>query len=205
MKLEDFKKTVAYNLVWFRRKKGLTQIQLAEILNYSDKAISKWERGESLPDAYTLYTIAKFYNVGLDDFLVKQRRNPRIYTDKSKLLIAIMSAGLSWVIATILFVVFSWIFTSWDKTWVMFIYAIPVSFIVLTVFSSIWGRHWMQLVSNSGILWGLALSFFFSFMISPLRDNGMLWWLIFIVAIPIQVILLLWYYFRHIKKPKVNQ
>ncbi len=69
MKNEDFKRVVAKNLVYFRKKKGLTQQELAKELNYSDKAISKWERGESLPDAYVLYTIAKFYHIGLDDFL----------------------------------------------------------------------------------------------------------------------------------------
>lgn len=201
MKLEEFKTTIANNLVWFRRKKGLTQLQLAEILNYSDKAISKWERGESLPDTFVLYTIAKYYGVGLDDFLVKNRKTPKVFTDKSKWLISMMSAGLVWVIATIAFVLFSWLLKSWTFPWVIFIYAIPLSSIVLIVFASIWGRHWMQLVTTSMTLWGTALSLYFSFLLS-IGNDGFQWWLFFIIAIPIQVVFLLWYYFRHIRKPK---
>ena len=50
----ELKKIVTENLIYYRKINKLTQLQLAEKLNYSDKAISKWERGESLPDLYIL-------------------------------------------------------------------------------------------------------------------------------------------------------
>ena len=52
--MDDLKLTVARDLADCRRAAGLTQLQLAEKLNYSDKAVSKWERGESLPDVAVL-------------------------------------------------------------------------------------------------------------------------------------------------------
>ena len=55
------RKTIAENLVYYRRHKGLTQAALAETLNYSDKSVSKWERGEGLPDITVLYLLAEFY------------------------------------------------------------------------------------------------------------------------------------------------
>ena len=52
--MEDLKQIFAENLSALRKKKGWTQMELAERLHYSDKAVSKWERGESLPDVVIL-------------------------------------------------------------------------------------------------------------------------------------------------------
>ena len=59
----EFKKIVAENLVRERRESGLTQLDIAKKLNYSDKAVSKWERGEAVPEAYVLKQLATIYNV----------------------------------------------------------------------------------------------------------------------------------------------
>ena len=52
--MEELKKIVAANLTALRTAKGMTQLELGEMISYSDKAISKWERGESIPDAFVL-------------------------------------------------------------------------------------------------------------------------------------------------------
>ena len=52
--MEDIRSIIANNLVILRRKKEMTQTELAEMLNNSDKAVSKWERGESVPDISVL-------------------------------------------------------------------------------------------------------------------------------------------------------
>lgn len=62
-------KTIATNLVKFRKHEGLTQQELADKINYSDKVISKWERGESLPGIEALNIIAEFYNISVDDII----------------------------------------------------------------------------------------------------------------------------------------
>ena len=49
-KSDNLKTIIAKNIVLLRTGERLTQAELAERLNYSDKAVSKWERGESLPD-----------------------------------------------------------------------------------------------------------------------------------------------------------
>ena len=51
---EKVKKRIGANIAYYRRRAGLTQAGLAEKLNYSDKAVSKWERGDSIPDVLTL-------------------------------------------------------------------------------------------------------------------------------------------------------
>ena len=51
---QNVRSIIASNLTKYRKNLGLTQLELAEKLNYSDKTLSKWERGESIPDIVTL-------------------------------------------------------------------------------------------------------------------------------------------------------
>lgn len=203
MEINEFKETVAYNLIWFRKKNGLTQLQLAEKLNYSDKAISKWERAESMPDAFTLQQLAEFYDISLDDFLVKQRRAPIFNTEKKKLIISIMSTTLVWVIATGIYMIVGLVLNSIDDAWLSFVWAFPVSGIVLTVFSVLWGKYWMTFASASLILWGIATSLYVTFMYFMPVNN--LWWLFFIAAIPVQLLFSLWLVLKFIRKTKVAE
>ena len=67
--MKDIKSNIARNIQELRKARGMTQLELAERLNYSDKAISKWERGESVPDLYVLKQLADFYNVKIDTLI----------------------------------------------------------------------------------------------------------------------------------------
>jgi len=78
----DERETIAKNLVKLREANRLTQAELAEQLNYTDKAISKWERGESLPDVLTLKKVATILGSDVnfilesheeDDFIAKKK------------------------------------------------------------------------------------------------------------------------------------
>ena len=57
---------IGSNIAAYRKQAGLTQAGLAEKLNYSDKAISKWERGESVPDVLTLMQLGQLFGVTMD-------------------------------------------------------------------------------------------------------------------------------------------
>ena len=61
--MEELREIIAKNISDLRKKSGLTQIELAEKLNYSDKAVSKWERGDSVPDVGVLKQIADLFGV----------------------------------------------------------------------------------------------------------------------------------------------
>ena len=124
----DFKLIVAKNLIKFRKANGLTQLELAIKLNYSDKAVSKWERGESLPDVYMLQVIASMFGITLNDLVTE---NTDIIKPKGKLnkgIVLALSIGLTWLIAVATFVFLN-IFNI-EKAWLLFIYAIPVSLII---------------------------------------------------------------------------
>lgn len=56
-------------LAQLRKDKRLTQVELAEELGVTYQAVSKWERGENLPDSAMLVDIAKFYHITVDELL----------------------------------------------------------------------------------------------------------------------------------------
>ena len=65
--MDDLKVITASNIINLRTAKGMTQAELGELLNYSDKSVSKWERAESLPDIKTLKALADFYEITIND------------------------------------------------------------------------------------------------------------------------------------------
>lgn len=56
-----------------RKEKGLTQVQLAEQLNISNRSVSRWETGSTLPDISILIELADFYDVDVRDLLNGER------------------------------------------------------------------------------------------------------------------------------------
>lgn len=68
------KSIFAQRLSELRREHGMTQLELAEKLSFSNKAVSKWERGESLPDILVLKSIADLFGVTVDDLISEELR-----------------------------------------------------------------------------------------------------------------------------------
>lgn len=186
IKEHEFKELVAENLTYYRKVNNLTQLQLAEKLNYSDKSISKWERGESLPDLYILYNITELFGITLNDLIKKKKTKIKSKRIKSRTLITLLSFGLCWLIATIVYVLLGIFFPSLSKTWLAFIYAIPASMIVLIVFTKLWGKSILLFLSTSVLIWSILLSLYLSFNYDKL-------WLLFITGIPLQILTILWF------------
>ena len=187
----DIKESVAKNLIELRKIYGLTQLELAEKLNYSDKAVSKWERAESLPDVETLKKIADLYGVTVDFLLnehtdVKKKIHKKGLIAGQKTLIALLSTLLVWIIATITYVVLCWCGVEAGSAAYAFVLALPVSFIVLIVFDSVWGKLWLNMLFVSGLLWTAALCVYLLMTIE-------LKWLCFIVPVPLQIAIFVWY------------
>lgn len=178
----------------------MTQSELAEKLSYSDKAVSKWERGESLPDIEILYEISKLYNVTIDELLseeVKINHTKKLKT-KMRFIISLISSLLVWLIATIVFVFLVWLNPDKERQWLVFIYAIPVSSIVVLVFNSIWGNKMLNCLIVSVLMWTIILSIFLTV---PKFDNS---YLIFFIAIPVQIIILCWFGLLVLKEKEIK-
>jgi len=204
---EKLKKQIGMNIASYRKRLRMTQAHLAEKLNYSDKAVSKWERGESVPDVQTLMQLAELFDVTVNDLLVDPNELPEnpgavervmgravektLKRKADKRIILGLSTVLVWFVALFLFVVLSSMEIS--KSWMAFIYAIPVTAIVLLSLRSAWKDfRWNQgLIST--IVWGSLLSVYMSLLVYFSLNV----WKIFLLGIPGQIAVFLWFRLYH--------
>ena len=182
---EKIKLRLSNNLKRYRKENNLTQTQLAEKLNYSDKSISKWERNEGIPDVIILVKLAELYNISIDDFFSSQIVNTKPKRKANKFLISCISFTGVWVLATILYSILTIFGVTSFETWLIFIYAIPTSLVTLVVFTNIWGNTFSKFLSVSMLLWGLVISIVVSF-------SNIRLWLLFVAAAPVQILIVLW-------------
>ena len=170
-----------------RKKNKLTQAKLGEKLNYSDKAVSKWEKGESLPPIDVFYKISRLYNVSIDSIVGEERIKPReIETAdlrKRYLHITLLSILAVWAVALILFVAFD-IFAG-VSTWMCFAWAVPASAIVGIVFDTIWNRCKFMFWLVSLLVWSALLCLALQLMSFNI-------WKILLIGIPLQIAIIIW-------------
>ena len=175
MTIEEIKTNFSQNLIKLRKAKNLTQLQLAEKLNYSDKAISKWEVGSVLPDVETVQHIAEFFGITVNDLIYAKKKNILTEFYKTHLCTTLLVTISIWFVATIIFFVLDSA-TSLQRTWLTFIFTIPINAIVLIVLSGIWFKKIFVYLSATAFLWSTILAIF-------LAINNPQLWFIFIVGV----------------------
>ncbi len=193
--MEQLKQTIAKNIIDLRKRHGITQAELAEKLNYSDKAVSKWERGESVPDIAVLKSIADIFSVKVDYLITAEHTDPSLELPKmtkrqknNRKLIMGMCLVLVWLIATFVFVVLQAALPTASLNWMAFIYAAPVSLVVWLVFNSIWFNPKYNFGIISALVWSVLAVIYLS-LVCIVQVNV---WLMFLVGIPAQIIVILW-------------
>lgn len=203
--MDDINNIIARNISELRQKNKLTQIELAEKLNYSDKAVSKWERGESIPNIAVLVSIANLFNVSLD-YLVEEEHDKTVTAEKTPEkdhskrnygFITGMCVLLVWAIATLSFVAITLAAPDCSGQWLAFIYAVPVSLIVWLVFNSLWLNKRINYLIISALMWSVLASLHITALVF-----GKNIWLIYLIGIPCQIIILFWSGLRFKKKDK---
>ncbi len=178
------------NLVKLRKKNKLTQAELAEAIHYSDKSISKWEKGESCPSIAVAAEIAKFYGVTLDDLIdenfVAEEAAPKEKQRKaSYLVITLLACSVVWMIATLSFIYGNLV--GMDSPWLTFLYSVPVTTIILLVFNTLWGRKRLNYLIISIMVWSLLTSLFVHIL-----TLGHVVWMLFLIGVPAQISITLW-------------
>lgn len=194
--MENLKEIIAGNIAALRKQRGMTQLELAEALNYSDKAISKWERGESIPDVVVLTQIARLFSVPLDYLVAAEHPAEALPEEpqrarrvkRNRVLITAISIVMVWLIATFLFINFNLIPTaSLHNMWQLFVYAVPASSVVWLVFNSLWFDRRRNFLIISVLLWSLLAAVCLSLLSLQLPT-----WQLLVVGVPGQVIIALW-------------
>ena len=215
MDSEKLKNLIGRNIASHRKRCGLTQAGLAEKLNYSDKAVSKWERGDSVPDALTLIQLAEQFGITVNDLV----SNPDILPENTgavqqamekvvektlkrkanKNIILWLSALLVWFVALLVYVVLSSLDVPYS--WLAFFYAIPADAIVRLSLRSAWRDFRWNRALISLIMWGSLVSVFMTLLIL-LQVNL---WKIFLLGIPGQAAILLWFKMFRAAKPEPSE
>jgi transcriptional regulator with XRE-family HTH domain len=214
---EKLKQQIGSNIANYRKGAGLTQAGLAEKLNYSDKAVSKWERGESMPDVTTLMQLAEQFGITVNDLLVDPDALPgnpgtleKAMTQVSekalkrkadKNIILGLSSILVWFVALLLYVLLSSFDIGERWNWVFFFYAVPANCIVLLSLRSAWRDFRWNKMLISGIVWGSLLSIY----VTATFWNFNLW-KIFLLGILGQIAIFLWFrMFRPVKEQALEE
>lgn len=203
MDYENLKSHIGKNISAHRKRCGLTQAWLAEKLNYTDKAVSKWERGESVPDVVTLVQLAELFSITVGDLIADSNALPgnpgalekamttvsekalRRKADKG--IILALCTTLVWFVALLIFVILS----AFDipRCWMAMIYAIPANAIVLLSLRSAWHDFRWNRGLISVIVWGGILSLHLSLLIFLGRNI----WTLYLLGIPGQAAIFLWF------------
>ena len=205
MEIDKLKLQIGANIAMHRKQAGLTQAGLAEKLNYSDKAVSKWERGESVPDVLTLAMLAECFEITVNDLLTDPEALPENPTNleaamtkvsekalkrkADKGIILKRSSLLVWFVALFFYVILSYFEVTKPFSGIFFAYAIPANAIVLLSLRSAWHDFRWNKALISIIVWGSLLSLYVTFYIFW---NVHLWKL-FLLGIPGQIAILLWF------------
>ena len=197
------KNQIGANIAMQRKRAGLTQAGLADKLNYSDKAVSKWERGESMPDVLTLMQLAEQFEISVGELLEDPNQLPgnpgklekamtqvsekALRRKANKNVILGLSSTLVWFVALLVFVVIS----SFDLpySWIAFFYAVPINAIVLLSLRAAWHDFRWNRALISIIVWGFLVSIYTTFLVF-LRFNM---WKMFLLGIPGEIATTLWF------------
>lgn len=190
--MNDLKPIIAKNIQDLRVSAGMTQIELAEKLSYTDKAVSKWERGESIPDVSVLVQLSELFGVTLD-YLVHEHLSAKPVKElgrdkmRNRGLITGICVVLVWLIATAIYVSTDIAAVPRNYRWMSFVWAIPASAVVWLVFNSIWFNQKINYIIISLLMWSALAAIYLTLLIA-----GSNLWILFVLGIPGQIIIFMW-------------
>ena len=178
MKEEDIRLNFSKNLLALRKSRGLSQAQLAEALNYTDKAVSKWEKNETIPDVASLSAIAEYFDLTIDDLISNRNVVRKSNKKKTHIRITLSSFGICFFVSAFIFLFLA--LYSIPKSYVMAPFAFLASGIVLIVFASLWFNRLILYSAISVTIWSVAL-------ITMIFLDFKLFWVVLIIAFIIDV------------------
>ena len=200
--MEDIKNNVAKKITELRTLNNMTQLELAEKLNYSDKTISKWERAESSPDIAVLVEIADLFGVTLDYLVRSENVEEAVSECKKKEVtfnrraVSYIAEGGGWIVALFAFIITTLITNHMTFQWLYFVYALPVVLIIKLIFNSIWFNSRHNYLIISALLWAILATIHITFLYFKINVS-----LIYLLGVAGQFVIVL---ASRIKKTKVK-
>lgn len=185
--MENITIIIGENIAALRKANNLTQQQLADKINYSNKAVSRWEKGECLPNIETLASLCEFFGVEFEYLIRRHEEAAKIKKSKpnpNKIAIACLAFVTVFTIATVLFVYVKLVHSI--NYWQAFIWGVPASALILIELC----RRWSFGKVARSILYTVFLWSSITAVFLTVLDPESLW-PIYLVGIPLQVIIVL--------------
>ncbi len=200
--MEDTRSTIAQNITQLRLRNNLTQMELAEKLNYSDKTVSKWERAESSPDISVLVEIADLFGVTLDALVRTEdigQADKAAKAEKAgfnRKAVAYLSESVVWIASLLAFIITTLILKKVTFQWLYFVYALPIALIVKLVFNTIWFKPRQNYLIVSILMWALLAATHMTFLYFSVNAA-----LVYLLGIVGQIVVILWSF---VNRPKAK-
>lgn len=202
--MEDIKIIFAKNLISLRKQSKITQAELAREINYSDKAVSKWERGDSIPDVVVLKSIADLFGVTIDYLITEHEDSEPVELQsdyekgikkKNRILISVLPIVGILVVATIVYVILHAVAPSKRNFIFCYILPLPICALIEMIFSGVWGKKIMRFIAVSALIWLTILDVFL--VVGMFLSY---YPLIFVIALPAEILVLISFGIIRIKK-----
>ena len=155
MKEEEIRQNFANNLLALRKSRGLSQAQLAKELNYTDKAVSKWEKNETIPDIASLSAIAEYFDITVDDLIKNHDVVKKSNKKRNRVRITLSSIAICFIVTGLVYLLLA--VNNVPKSYIAIPFAFLTSGIVLIVLSSIWFKRLIIYLGISITTWSLAI------------------------------------------------
>lgn len=197
--MKNTKEIIQQNLIALRKQNGLTQLELATKINYSDKAISRWEKGEVMPSVDILESLANVYGVQIAYFFEEHQdevsKEINLKTKNIYVAITLSMVLVVWTIAVILFFMLK---EYQDKYYFMiFVWSVPATVYAIRFNIFRWFQDKYYILINTMCLWSTFVAIYFQWINLNI-------WQIFLMGIPMQLLIILNFYVKKIKKSNPN-
>lgn len=191
--MKNIREIISHNIVSLRKQQGMTQLDLAQKVNYSDKAVSRWEKGEVMPDVETLQSISEAFNVPLAYLFEEHQKvsDSIVESERNELLVKILMVLAVWTVATIVFVYGKINYNT--IYWMIYVWAVPASCTMLLYLNRKQKNKMVSLVCSTILCWSLLTCIYLQFM-------NYQSWIIFLIGIPIQAAIIVSYIARKLRK-----
>lgn len=189
--MENVKAIVSQNLLRLRKENNLTQAELARRINYSDKAISRWEAGEVVPDLETIYALSEVFDVPVSQITEARSKGADGNRGKElgqKILSQIFLCCEIWLIFTVLFVYIK--LTKQINIWQLFVWGVPSCMLVLWFFNRKEKANLLLFIYSTIFVWSFTTCIY----LHLIESNP---WYMFFIGLPAQGLLIIRYLFNY--------
>ena len=197
--MENLREIIATNIINLRKAKNWTQVKLARRINFSDKAVSRWEKGEVMPDIETIQRLSEVFDVPMTAIIEKQKKQQQETKTKPTKQEVLSQIFLVCEIWTILSVAYAYLnISSGLNVWKIFLWGVPATVLLLYIVNLRHKHNVSSFVYGTIFIWTFTACLF----IQMIHLHA---WFFFILGIPIQGMLVVRYLVKHEQRKRKDE